>query len=284
VIVKMGKPPPMLIEKETIEYLHRIELLLDGEEAIGKPVFPFIPTVVFFSFLAVPCNLEKEKTNIPANLEKELTNIPANTTRTSESGLTTTKLPQLEDPQIFVDNVLSEVKANPTSVIMDPEGSRVIEKVLRVATHENIFTFFKMVFSRLEELCFHRNGSHVIQTLLCLSTDIMDEEISYGTVVTEDYEPKKEREEGEAPAQSLQELLFDMCELMMDGWVNLAFDQYGSHIFRVILNILTGRKPETLARSKVSIHYNSEKNNTFSYGKKKKPNKQTAEVTFFFLF
>jgi len=32
----MKKPPPMLVEKETLEYLHRIELMLDGGEEIGN--------------------------------------------------------------------------------------------------------------------------------------------------------------------------------------------------------------------------------------------------------
>jgi len=170
---------------------------------------------------------------------------------------------------LFVNNVLEEVKNNATTVIMDPEGSRVMEKVLRIATHDSLFSFFSLIFGRLEELCFHKNGSHVIQTLLCLTPDIIEEELMGGISVN-GTEGNKDREEDGTKPQSTQELLLDMCALMMDGWVNMAFDQYGSHLFRVMINVLTGRKPDTLSRSRSSTQYNTEKNNTFDFGKKGK--------------
>lgn len=66
----------------------------------------------------------------------------------------------------------------------------------------------------------------------------------------------------------------------MDGWANLAFDSYASHIFRVILNILSGRKQDFLSRSNSSMKYNIENNNRADYGKKK----QRSKVFFFLNF
>lgn len=57
---------------------------------------------------------------------------------------------------------------------------------------------------------------------------------------------------------SMSTLILSMCEELKDHWINIFQQKYGSHVFRTLLNVLSGEtliKDESMIRSKKSVKF-----------------------------
>jgi len=73
-------------------------------------------------------------------------------------------------------------------------------------------------------------------------------------------------DENQTPPPTMQELIIKMCNVLEDYWIHLISNQFGSHLLRVVLMILSGQYitlESNEVRSKKSKQYNAKNNNNF---------------------
>ncbi|OUM65483.1 hypothetical protein PIROE2DRAFT_31868, partial [Piromyces sp. E2] len=185
-----------------------------------------------------------------------------------EKMLTEQEFENEEEHEMFLNNIYKEIDGNELQLATDKECSRIMEKILRVSNDGQIRVFLNQLNEKYIELFTHRYGSHVCQTILVLGSDIIEREIKGESVVMTS-------DENQTPPPTMQELVTKMCSILEDYWIHLISNQFGSHLLRVILMILSGQYitlESNEVRSKKSKQYNAKNNanfKTFEQAKKR---------------
>ncbi|ORX85396.1 ARM repeat-containing protein [Anaeromyces robustus] len=164
-----------------------------------------------------------------------------------------------EEHEMFLSNIYKEIDGNELQLATDKECSRIMEKILRISNDAQIRVFLNQLNEKYIELFTHRYGSHVCQTILVLGSDIIEREIKGESVVMSS-------DENQTPPPTMQELIVKMCNILEDYWIHLISNQFGSHLLRVILMILSGQYitlESNEVRSKKSKQYNVKNNSNF---------------------
>lgn len=129
--------------------------------------------------------------------------------------------------------------------------SRIMEKLIRVSEPFHYRVFLDRMRGQFFNLFTNRFASHVMQTLLSLSASAFEEDEQSGAV---------HGSEGSGTLLPLKTLFINMCTELESHWSTLMVDTYGSHILRLLLNILSGNRlmaseNANLIRSKASKKY-----------------------------
>ncbi|ORX54716.1 ARM repeat-containing protein [Piromyces finnis] len=181
-----------------------------------------------------------------------------------------------EEHEMFLNNIYKEIDGNELQLATDKECSRIMEKILRVSNDGQIRVFLNQLNEKYIELFTHRYGSHVCQTILVLGSDIIEREIKGESVVMTS-------EENQNPPPTMQELVIKMCSILEDYWIHLISNQFGSHLLRVILMILSGQYitlESNEVRSKKSKQYNAKNNANFKTFEQTKKRQRLVPDTF----
>ncbi|KAI9278411.1 armadillo-type protein [Phascolomyces articulosus] len=142
-----------------------------------------------------------------------------------------------EELRSFVDAVYEEVEGNELILVTDPSCSIIVEKLLRISDGFQLRVFGDRISGRSVELFSHQWGSHVCQTLLSLSSDVVTKEVDENGDDT-----KMKEANGEEELRSMQQLVLDMCQDIKSELGALISQQYASHVIRVLLCVLAGKR------------------------------------------
>ncbi|KAI7861000.1 armadillo-type protein [Circinella umbellata] len=146
-----------------------------------------------------------------------------------------------EELRSFVDAVYEEVEGNELILVTDPSCSIIVEKLLKISDGFQLRVFADRIAGRSVELFSHQWGSHVCQTLLTLSSDVVTKEVNENG--PEDTK-MTEKEEGGEELRSMEQLVLNMCQDIKPELGALISQQYASHVIRVLLCVLAGKRIE----------------------------------------
>lgn len=183
-----------------------------------------------------------------------------------------------EERSIFLNNVFDEIRSHEYRLAVNPNCSKVLERLFELFTPSQIKTFLVSIKSLYLPLFTDRVASHAMQALLFRLPELMLQEFETGEVVPfvkrrkpedlddEDEEKNKEdedqdsenhqNEEGEDDENDnvtqeqkrnlaqeglqTQDWFLRMCVELQPHWLSLITSTHGSFIMRTILLILAG--------------------------------------------
>ncbi|CAM0141460.1 Nucleolar protein 9 [Umbelopsis sp. WA50703] len=170
-----------------------------------------------------------------------------------------------QDQQLFVANVYSEVESKELILATDHSCSMVLEKLLKISSDFELRVFMDRLTGRYAELFTHRFASHVCQTLLTLSADIVEREARGESIPGPNEEAEKGSDVG--VLLSMEQLVLSLCKELKPQVCTLISDQFASHVIRVLLYVLAGKRIDEendvkgQLRSKKSQKYRNTNNN-----------------------
>ncbi|KAI8906891.1 armadillo-type protein [Gorgonomyces haynaldii] len=158
---------------------------------------------------------------------------------------------EVDDQELFLENVWEELNGKELMMASDFDGSRILEKLLRVSSDFQIRVFSDRLNGNYLQLFKHQYASHVCQTLLYLGADIVEREFKGYSKVQDSNLPTMER------------LVLLMGEQLNGEWLDLILHQYGSFVVRAYINVLAGESlvQDSNIRSKKSQKYNKKHQN-----------------------
>ncbi|KAI7900603.1 armadillo-type protein [Cokeromyces recurvatus] len=169
-----------------------------------------------------------------------------------------------EDQRLFVENVYSEVDGNEFRLATNYSCSLILEKLLKISDSFQLRVFMDKLTGKTVELFVHRFASHVCQTLLTLAADVVEREQIEGA------EEQTENKEEVGELLSMEKLVLELCEDIKPHIGGLISQQFASHVIRVLLFVLAGKRIDEEGdikgklRSKKSIQYKKENNDTLT--------------------
>eukprot|EP00127_Corallochytrium_limacisporum_P004834 Clim_evm17s183 gene=Clim_evmTU17s183 len=165
-----------------------------------------------------------------------------------------------EDRTIMVENVLEQINGREVDYSCQPDCCRVIEKVLQLCSGFHLRVFLDRIMDHLLQMATDRFGSHVLQTLLHLSTTFMDTEM--------DLEERGEEMEGAKHGlRTYRQLVADTSQAFLDMMTksdtddetkavaidDLIADPYANHVLRSLIFVSAGMAmPQDLQSSQSS--------------------------------
>ncbi|KAH9463293.1 hypothetical protein MJO28_008551 [Puccinia striiformis f. sp. tritici] len=161
-----------------------------------------------------------------------------------------------DERQLLLRSALTELGGHELALASDPETSIILERIIysmdgfakRVLADRFIGSFV--------DLCNHRHGSHVVQTLLASTASLLDEEAHLGQSQSRRITQDDPDNDDDLPLMS--DLLSQACEDILPHLDSLSTSPSGSHVLLVILLLCFG-KPigEENVRSKKSSQWRS---------------------------
>lgn len=141
---------------------------------------------------------------------------------------------------MFLDNVFRQLKEDIIQGCHHAGTSRIIERLLTDASVCNILDVFQACSNDWTALMSDRIASHVIQSIIC----------QIPRCICENENIEAENKEHNT---DLEELFFKFCDLLKENLDKYWTDVYGSHIIRVVLQILGGAHvTDKIIRSRLS--------------------------------
>jgi nucleolar protein 9 len=164
-----------------------------------------------------------------------------------------------EDLSLFVGNVFEEVDGKEMLLACDYEGSRILEKLLKLSNDFQIRVFGDRLHGCYFDLIRHSFGSHVCQTLLNLGSITVEREVKGFA-----FQPEGKKEET-AELPTMEALLLSIATELEVELMDAIFHSYASHVIRTLLNVLAGNSltQDSKMRSKKSAKYNQNHDNTW---------------------
>lgn len=129
-----------------------------------------------------------------------------------------------EDRELFLDNVFNQLEDDGPKVCRLASTSRVLEKLISDAQEKNILQLLKVFSQDWTILLTDRFGSHVLQKLICQIPRCLC---------------NHQEEEGQE-TDTIQTYFRNLCKFLKENFVEVWTDVYGSHIIRVVLQVLGG--------------------------------------------
>ncbi|KAI8079723.1 armadillo-type protein [Halteromyces radiatus] len=181
-----------------------------------------------------------------------------------ESKLDDQSFESAEDQRLFVDNVYTEVEGNELRLATNYSCSLVLEKLLKISDSFQLRVFMDKLSGSTIPLFAHRFASHVCQTLLTLAADVVDQEMVQGVQPNQGEQAENDQQ---GVLLTMQELVLGMCEDLKPSVGGLISQQFASHVIRVLLYVLAGKRVDesgesnSRLRTKKSHIYKAENNN-----------------------
>lgn len=86
------------------------------------------------------------------------------------------------DQTNFIGNIFRGFEDNELRLATDYDGSRILEKLLKLSDEFQLRVFMDRLTGRFADLFRHQYASHVCQTLLSVAADAVDKEVNAGWV------------------------------------------------------------------------------------------------------
>ncbi|KAI9602881.1 hypothetical protein H4Q26_002188 [Puccinia striiformis f. sp. tritici PST-130] len=144
-----------------------------------------------------------------------------------------------DERQLLLRSALTELGGHELALASDPETSIILERIIysmdgfakRVLADRFIGSFV--------DLCNHRHGSHVVQTLLASTASLLDEEAHLGQSQSRKATQDDPDNDDDLPLMS--DLLSQACEDILPHLDSLSTSPSGSHVLLVILLLCFGK-------------------------------------------
>ncbi|OZJ05501.1 hypothetical protein BZG36_01891 [Bifiguratus adelaidae] len=178
---------------------------------------------------------------------------------TVESKIDASDWDSVEERNLFITNVLSEVEGKELILATDHKGSMVLEKLLPFVNDFALRVFFDRFNGQFSQLLRHRFASHVCQTVFSLAIPVLDKETK-GQIAQKPTAGEDNAGEGdEGELLTMTELFVSMCNELQPQIATLLSDTFATHPIRILILILAGREVESnegkSIRSKKSSKY-----------------------------
>ncbi|XP_073495501.1 nucleolar protein 9 isoform X2 [Phyllobates terribilis] len=134
-----------------------------------------------------------------------------------------------ENRALFVRNVFKEVKGNERAVAADVAGSITLQKLLALASSAQLCQFLDVLSKSWQTICWHRTGSHVVETALLQYERLQGAE-----------EEDDDEEDGSDPRTSLDDLILSLCAEVKCKFLPYNQNTHGSFIVRTLFQVLSG--------------------------------------------
>lgn len=165
----------------------------------------------------------------------------------------------------MLDNVLEEIKHQTASIMEDRKCSVVAEKIARRLTPLQLRVVLSRCRGYMLSLANNRYSSHVLQTLLSFSGQVIEAELSSpsatgadenaGFVIdTQGHRPGVNSQQ---EVDLLQDIILSLVSEVAGTWSELMADISGSHVGRGFLQVLGGLPILSEQRGKQSRHAHS---------------------------
>ncbi|XP_022060809.2 nucleolar protein 9 [Acanthochromis polyacanthus] len=152
-----------------------------------------------------------------------------------------------EEREMFVENVLTEVKGKATLVAMDRTGSITLQRLLPLSSPDQVGEVLAELGgesgSEFKTVCCDRCGGHVVESGV--------RQISRWTESSQkDPSATTEEEEEEESCGTLEAQVLSLSQIVRDNCAEFIKHAHGSHVVRTLLHVLAGclGPPRTEAR------------------------------------
>ncbi|KAJ8673354.1 hypothetical protein QAD02_004616, partial [Eretmocerus hayati] len=165
--------------------------------------------------------------------------------------------PNMEDRDIFINNVYEQVKGKEVDFARNKVGSRVIEHLITYGDIDLIQKFDEAFSDALRPMCGDMAASFVIQKLMSVCAQkgnpTKSEQETSGTAEVKDSEIEK-----------YNKIAFKLCKYAINNIEEFVWDRYANHVLRTALECLGGlisvkknndKSPQLGERRKVTKEY-----------------------------
>ncbi|VEU21032.1 DEKNAAC101918 [Brettanomyces naardenensis] len=161
--------------------------------------------------------------------------------RQAESSLNLDTFDSPEAKLAFVEGVLEESKGNELKLATNQICSKLMERLILVSNEHQMRQIYNGCKGFFYQLCIHKYASHVMETFLVRTAAMVEKEMLRKK--DEDY-AEYEAEEGESgdAGTTIEGIILEVAKEVEPKLKKLAKSQYGSHVLRVLLLILGGKK------------------------------------------
>lgn len=148
-----------------------------------------------------------------------------------------------ESRKLFVENVFTQVENNEVKLFCDLAISSTMEKLVFYLSDIQIRKIVQNVEEHFSKIAMDKFGSHVLQTLVCITPRALRSERGQQQDVLEEHKDLK----------SAEELFLSLCSCLQENLPELVNHMYGSHVVRAAFEVLGGVKVSDLVvRSRAS--------------------------------
>ncbi|KAM3604378.1 uncharacterized protein V6R79_010274 [Siganus canaliculatus] len=143
-----------------------------------------------------------------------------------------------EEREMFVDNVLMEVKGKASVVAMDRTGSVTLQRLLSLSTPaqagEVLAELGGESGSEFKAVSCDRCGGHVVESAIRQMSRVLESPQKESAATTE------EEEEEEDGSGVLEAQVLSLSQVVRDNSAEFIQDVHGSHVVRMLLHVLAG--------------------------------------------
>lgn len=165
----------------------------------------------------------------------------------------------------MMDNILEELKHQTASIMEDRQGSVVAEKIVRRLTPLQLRTMLGRCRGYMLSLANNRYSSHVLQTLLSVSGQVVEGEVSEGIDGDDGYDNAADGDtagggnsnNSSSKVDLMQDIVLSLVSELSGAWAELLADISGSHVGRGFLQVLGGLPILSEKRGRQSRHAHS---------------------------
>ncbi|KAI3374439.1 hypothetical protein L3Q82_006261 [Scortum barcoo] len=141
-----------------------------------------------------------------------------------------------EEREMFVENVLSEVKGKASLVAMDRTGSITLQRLLPLSSPEQVGELLAELGgesgSEFKTVSCDRCGGHVVESAVRQMSRWMDS--------AQEETPTTTKEEEEEGCGVLEAQLLSLSQVVRDNSAEFVRHVHGSHVVRTLLHVLAG--------------------------------------------
>ncbi|KAM9845465.1 nucleolar protein 9 [Aulostomus maculatus] len=142
-----------------------------------------------------------------------------------------------QEKEMFVENVLAEVKGKATLVAMDCTGSVTLQRLLPLSSTDQVAALLAELGgdsgSELKAASCDRCGGHVVESAIRQMSRWKEKKSSATT-------KEEEEEEEEESAGALEAEVLSLSQVVRDNSTMFIKHAHGSHVVRMLLHVLAG--------------------------------------------
>lgn len=143
-----------------------------------------------------------------------------------------------ENPEVrqgFIGGVFDEAKGKELKLSTNQICSKLMERLVLVSNEEQVHQLYDGFKGFLYQCCIHKYASHVVETLFVRLASMVEKEMARRD--EEDYEQKEESED-----VTMEKIVLEFVQEVKPKLREMAYNKYASHVLRLLLLILAGRK------------------------------------------
>lgn len=155
----------------------------------------------------------------------------------AESTLNINSFETDEEREGFVSSVLEEARGKELKLVTNQICSKLMERLILIGKDFQIKLIFKQLQGHFFALSIHKYSSHVLETLLVRIASLVEKEI-----IGEEEEVDDEIDENPLAGVTVEHMFLSMLNELKPQLNTLITNQYGSHVVRLIILIISGKE------------------------------------------